>query len=198
MQARLVCVCSVASNSLWPHGLQLARLLCPWSFPHRNIRAGCLYLLQAIFPTQGSNLSLLCLLHWQADSLPLHHPERPENMGWPSIYKELEKGLNLSWRIPTASSQVGDCQDGAPREKGTCSGADTLRLHTLLQEASLSWLCFPEILWESNETSWVMSLLSLKPCTPQWTRDLCGWEKTRRLLRGGVSRTEPWMTVLLT
>ena len=28
---------------------------------------------QRIFPTQGSNPRPLCLLHWQADSLPLHH-----------------------------------------------------------------------------------------------------------------------------
>ena len=27
----------------------------------------------AIFPTQGSNLQLLHILHWQVDSLPLHH-----------------------------------------------------------------------------------------------------------------------------
>ena len=26
-----------------------------------------------IFPAQGSNLHLLCLLHWQAGSLPLNH-----------------------------------------------------------------------------------------------------------------------------
>ena len=31
------------------------------------------FLLRGIFPTQGSNLSLLCLLHWQADSWPLSH-----------------------------------------------------------------------------------------------------------------------------
>ena len=29
---------------------------------------------QGIFPTQGSNLHLLHLLHWQADSLPLAPP----------------------------------------------------------------------------------------------------------------------------
>ena len=29
---------------------------------------GCHFLLQGIFPTQGSNLGLLHLLHWQADS----------------------------------------------------------------------------------------------------------------------------------
>ena len=32
---------------------------------------GCHFLPQGIFPTQGSNLCLLCLLHWQAGSLPL-------------------------------------------------------------------------------------------------------------------------------
>ena len=36
-----------------------------------NIEVGCLFLLQGIFPTQGQNLHLLCLLHGQADSLPL-------------------------------------------------------------------------------------------------------------------------------
>ena len=33
----------------------------------------CHFLIQGIFPTQGSNPCLLCLLHWQADSLSLHH-----------------------------------------------------------------------------------------------------------------------------
>ena len=31
---------------------------------------GCYFLLQGIVPTQGSKLCLLCLLHWQMDSLP--------------------------------------------------------------------------------------------------------------------------------
>ena len=38
----------------------------------------CLYaLLQGIFPTQGSNPHLLCLLHWQAGSLPLAPAGKP-------------------------------------------------------------------------------------------------------------------------
>ena len=37
----------------------------------------CHALLQGIFPTQGSNLRLLCLLHRQAGSLPLVPPGRP-------------------------------------------------------------------------------------------------------------------------
>ena len=38
---------------------------------------GCYFHLQEIFPAQGSNPTLLSLLHWQADSLPLHHLGSP-------------------------------------------------------------------------------------------------------------------------
>jgi len=44
---------------LRPHGLWPARLLCPWSSPGKNTGVGCHSLLQGIFLTQGSNLSLL-------------------------------------------------------------------------------------------------------------------------------------------
>ena len=72
-----MCECSVTSvlsESLQPHGLQPSRLLCPWDSPGKNTGMGCLALLQGIFPTQGSNLRLLCLLHWQAGSLSLAPP----------------------------------------------------------------------------------------------------------------------------
>ena len=49
--------------------------------PGRNTGVGCHFLLQGIFPTQGSNLCLLCLLHWQADSLPLAPPGKPNIVG---------------------------------------------------------------------------------------------------------------------
>ena len=42
--------------------------------PGKNIGRGCCALLQRIFPSQGSNLHLLCLLHWQVCSLPLAPP----------------------------------------------------------------------------------------------------------------------------
>ena len=68
-----MCVClSRAVVSLCdPHGL--TRLLCQWDSPGKNTGVGCHSLLQGIFPTQGSNLHLWHLLHWQADSLPLSH-----------------------------------------------------------------------------------------------------------------------------
>ena len=61
-------VASVVSDSVRPHGLQPARLLCPWDSPGKNAGVGCHVLLQGIFPTQGQNLCLLSLLHWQVGS----------------------------------------------------------------------------------------------------------------------------------
>ena len=46
-------------------------------------------LLQGIFLTQESNLPLLCLLHWQAGSLPLAPPGKPSNSS-SRYYKEQE------------------------------------------------------------------------------------------------------------
>ena len=44
-------------------------------FPGKNTGVGChALLLQGVFLTQGSNLSLLCLLHGQLSSLPLAPP----------------------------------------------------------------------------------------------------------------------------
>ena len=49
---------SVVSDSLWPHGLQPTRLLSSWDSPGKSTGVGCHFLLQGIFPTQGSNLGL--------------------------------------------------------------------------------------------------------------------------------------------
>ena len=45
-------VCSVMSDSFRPHGLEPARLLCPWNFPGENTGVSCHFLLQGIFPTR--------------------------------------------------------------------------------------------------------------------------------------------------
>ena len=44
-----------------------------WDSPGKNTGVGCHFLLQGIFPTQGSNPHLLWLLHWPAASLLLGH-----------------------------------------------------------------------------------------------------------------------------
>ena len=63
----------MSSSFATPWTEKPARLLCPWNFPGKGNGAGCHYLLQRIFPTQGSNPCLLNLLLWQVGSLPLHH-----------------------------------------------------------------------------------------------------------------------------
>ena len=78
------CCCLVASgmsDSLQPHGLQPARLLCPWDSPGKNTAVGCHAVLQGIFPTQGSNPDFLhcrqILYCWASreapDLIPIWH-----------------------------------------------------------------------------------------------------------------------------
>ena len=65
------------SDSMWPHGLWPTRLLCPWDSPGQNTGVGCHSLLQGIFPTQGSNPSLL---YWLGDSLPSELQGKPASL----------------------------------------------------------------------------------------------------------------------
>ena len=44
----------------------------PWGFLGKNTGVRCYFLLQGVYQTQGLNL---CLLHWQAYSLPSSHQE---------------------------------------------------------------------------------------------------------------------------
>ena len=53
--------CNPAGSSV--HGILQARIT----------RVGCHFLFEGLFPAQGSNLCVLCLLHWQVKSLPLSH-----------------------------------------------------------------------------------------------------------------------------
>ena len=68
--------CSVMSDFLWPHGLWLARLLCPQDSPGKNPGVGSHSLLQGVVPNQGLNPCLpqyrqilYCLSH-QGSPLP--------------------------------------------------------------------------------------------------------------------------------
>ena len=121
--------CSV--DSLWLHGLQPARLLCPWNSPGKNIGVRCHSLLQGIFPTPRSNpglphcrqilnhlshkgsLRMLTVLvqfshSVMSDSLSpdgLQHTWPPCPLPTPGIYSN---SCPLSWWChPTISSFVG-------------------------------------------------------------------------------------------
>jgi len=78
------CVLSrlVLSDSLRPHGLQPARLLCPWDSPGKNTRVGCHALLQGIFPTQGPNPGPL---HCRRILDGLSHQGSPRILEWVAL-----------------------------------------------------------------------------------------------------------------
>ena len=54
-----------------------ASLPCTRDFSGKNTGVGCHFLLKRIFPTQGSNQHLSCLLNCQVGSLPLTPPGKP-------------------------------------------------------------------------------------------------------------------------
>ena len=103
------CCCLVAKlclTPLWLHGLQPARLLCPWDSPGKNTGVGCYFLLQGIFQTQGPNLHLL---HWQVDSLPLSHQQSPTFMAYhiySSIASTPASWVTCSFTLPSLPSPL--------------------------------------------------------------------------------------------
>ena len=85
--------------------------------PGMNTRAGCYTLLQGNFLTQGSNPHPLCLLHWQAGSLP------PAPTGKLIIvYQLLNASTQKMWPISTHILLAKDCcmVIGNSREAGQC------------------------------------------------------------------------------
>ena len=68
-------ICPVAQSYLFVTPWTVA-LQAPLSvgFPSKNPGVSCHFLLRGFYQTQGSNL---CLLPWQADSLPLSHLGSP-------------------------------------------------------------------------------------------------------------------------
>ena len=79
------------------------RLLCP---------------LQGIFPTQGSNLGLLCLLRWQAGSLPLAPPGKPTVFSYFNTINNLTRlaqgfpslaAIHITWEITHTDTPPTAC-----------------------------------------------------------------------------------------
>ena len=92
-ETKYKCCCLVTQlcpTLLRPLGLGPARLLCPWDFPGKNIGMGCHFLLQRIFPTQGSNQHLLL---GRQILLPLSHLGSPKH--------------RCTWKIRQVQFQTG-------------------------------------------------------------------------------------------
>ena len=90
-----------------PVAAQTAARAAPLSvaFSKKSAGEGCHFLPQVIFPAQGSNPQLSCLLHWQGGSLPLEPPGKPWSKTG-SIQLELET-TGVCRRYPRVQS-AGD------------------------------------------------------------------------------------------
>ena len=80
-----MCLVSLMSDSLWPHGLQPARLLCPWGFPRQEYWSGLPCLPPGDLPNPGIKPTSPTL---QVDSLPTELPGKPKNT-WVGILGSL-------------------------------------------------------------------------------------------------------------
>ena len=92
-------LCSVVSDSLQPQANP-----CPRDYSGKNTGVDWHFLLQAIFLTQGLNLHLLWLLHWQVDSLPLSHLGSPPN----PREEDTEKTTGRLRHLGSACKKKGD------------------------------------------------------------------------------------------
>ena len=83
---------------LWTVALQAP---LSWGTPGKNTGVRCRALLQGIFLTQGLNLHLLCLLHWQT-----HIHTEEEMLGEGKIKRETSRDVALFSRQLTTSKLV--------------------------------------------------------------------------------------------
>ena len=97
----------------------------------KNTGVGCCALLQGIFPTQGSNLCLLPLLHWQAGSLPLAPPGKSQLAIAAAAAKSLQS-------CPTLCDPIDGSSPGSP-------------VPGILQARTLEWFPFPSPMHESEK-----------------------------------------------
>ena len=149
------------SDSLHPQGLQSTRFLCPWDSSDKNTGVACRTLLQGIFPTQGWNWCLLCLLHWQADSLPLAPSGRP----WhplPSLTTawicplELRASHKAEWRLFPIIKET-ESQKGLVHRSpiGACTVSLSTKHEDTIQPSSLSIYNKDHLYLVSNNMSYL-------------------------------------------
>ena len=99
--------------------------------PGKNTAVGFCALLKRIFLTQGLNLCLLCLLHWQAGSLPLVPPGEPCHLYILAKYlKNMETYLQTktcaycSQQLCFYQPKLRGFPGGSDGKESTCSARD--------------------------------------------------------------------------
>ena len=117
-----------------PRGLWPARLPSPLDFPGKNTGVGGHFLLQGIFPTQGSNP---CLLHWKANSLPLCHVESPL-----ISYLSANSASRQIHTNPTADTDLHTHTHTSLNHQQKCPGSNQIMISHLVLSSWPQRLCF--------------------------------------------------------
>ena len=111
---RACSVTLVVSDSLRSCWHPCQALLCPCDSPGENAEVSCHALLQGIFLTQVSNPNLLCLLHWQAGSLPTKPCGKPTQFSRSVMSSSLQPHELQHARPPCPSLTPGVYPNSCP------------------------------------------------------------------------------------
>ena len=153
-------------------------------FSRQNTGVGCHFLLQGMFLTQGLKPCLLCLLHWQADSLPLSHL-------FVKVWKYSVHNTNtLSTKSPDA--WLFQCSVSNPLISSTYNHASEM-YHITVTSIYIIIYDFNDFLYRYNYVNMVTYIilytwntnLHLQFCVP----DLYNWLPTEYLWDSPVAQT---------
>ena len=89
-------VASVMSDSVWPYGLQLTRLLHPWDSPGKNTGGGCHALLRGREPTPKPE-TVLYPETFPYRAIPWRFKDLPKGRGSAPLSSQLGHLVNGSW-----------------------------------------------------------------------------------------------------
>ena len=130
-------ILKIFSQGLFPWRWQPTRLTCPSDSPGKNTGVGCHFLLQRIFPTQGSNLGLP---HCRQMLYHLSHQESPKD-------SRPDSALHRGNQALCGRSFTHRCVS-----VGIKKDPDRVRfISAILKSKVLSmWSCLPLCLWVSR------------------------------------------------
>ena len=178
--ARIRPACRCWLSSILSHSV-VSDFATPWQtvahqaplsmgFSRQEYWSRCHALLQGIFSTQGLNLCLLCLLHWQLDSLPLVPPGKPlvssyitflfSVLHFPETFATIRLFISLSPRqVKLILSFTLFALSPSPTlGKPSCPIIRTLRQSYKGAHVLRNWGLLPVVMYVSNSGSWFSSL----------------------------------------
>ena len=174
---------SVMRSSLQPHGLQLARLLCPQGFSREEYWSGLPCYPQGMFPIQGLNPGLL---HCRQILYHLRHQGDPYKGAWYNIQRPpstLPKRGGQFYFAAMYLFRCSSCKNLLTSYINTCTRTTSPQscltlcnamdcslpgssVHGILQAGILEWVVMPSSRGSSRPRGWTH--VSSISCTGWW------------------------------